>query len=317
MAASASTTVADALSRFRAGEAVEPPAAPAAPKPVPTATTGKGLKRVSFTRPNGEPYFARQVPGAAHDIDLLRTSVGATLTDNLYILAFGEPGTGKTAAIECAHPNLITVEGDDDTDVDQFVGQWVQLPDGSYEWVDGPLIEAAENGVALFIDEIAMINPKVLTSSVYAAMDGRGQFRVKSNPKRGVIKVKPGFTVIGACNPNAPGARMSEALLSRFSVHIEYTTDFDLVKSMGVPPKIVTVAKNLATKKANNEIMWVPQTRNLLDFKKATERWGQDFACANFISTAPVFDRPIVADMVSRQFGAAIAPLRSGEAAMA
>ena len=311
----ASSTVADALSRFRAGETVEAAPAPAAPAtPAAPVTTGKA-KRVSFPRPNGEQYFARQIPGVAHDVELFRTSVGATLQDNLYILAYGNPGTGKTSGIEAAFPDLITVEGDGDTDTDQFMGQWALLPDGTYEWVDGPLIEAAEKGAALLIDEIALINPKVM-SVVYSAMDGRGKFRVKNNPRRGIIEIKPGFTVIGACNPNAPGARMSEALLSRFNIHVEYTTDYDLMKSIGVPAKAVQVAKNLATQQASHTIRWKPEARELLAFKKNVERYGIDFAAGNLIGVAPEADRPIVADAVSRAFGVAVAPLRSGDAAM-
>ena len=236
--------------------------------------------------------------------------------DHLFVID-GYIVTHNTAMIEAAFPGLITLEGDGDTTVDDLVGMWAQNPDGTYEWIDGPLVEAAEKGVALFIDEIALIEPKVLAGSVYAAMDGRGRFRVKTNPKRGVIAIEPGFTVIGACNPHAPGARMSEALLSRFSIHLEYTTDYDLAGELGVPPKFIAVAKTLQTKKENKNCRYVPQMRELLAAKTATERYGVDFAAANFISTAPEADRPIVADVVSRQFGSAIAPLRSGDAARA
>jgi len=315
--ATASATVADALAKFRAGETLAPPTPPIAPA-APAAPVKAGrTRRITYPRPNGEDYYAREVIGSDHDIDMLRSSVGETTRKNLYCLLFGEPGVGKTGAAEAAFPELITLEGDGDTTVDDLVGMWVQNPDGTYEWVDGPLVEAAEQGTALLIDEIALIEPKVLAGSVYAAMDGRGRFRVKTNPKRGIITIKPGFTVIGSCNPNAPGARMSEALLSRFSIHMEYTTDYDLAKQLGVPPKFIAVAKNLQTKKENNNSRYVPQMRELLAAKEATERYGIDFAAANFISTAPERDRPVVADVVSRQFGTAIAPLRSGDAATA
>jgi nitric oxide reductase NorQ protein len=315
MPSSATTTVADALSRFRAGETVETatpePVAPAAPA-VPTART----RRVAFPRPNGEQYYARSLPGGTHDVDALRNSLGATIQDNIYFLFHGKPGTGKTAGVEAAFPaTLLTVEGDGDTEVADFVGSWVQLPDGTYEWADGPLVIAAENGWPLFIDEIALIPPTVM-AVVYAAMDGRGKFRVKANPRRDIVVVKQGFTVIGACNPDAPGANMSEALMSRFTVHVEATTDYDLAKSIGVPQKLITAAKNLATQASRNEVSWVPQMRELLAFKRNMERYGVDFAVANLIGVAPEDDRAIVADVVSRSFGAAIAPLRQGDAAV-
>lgn len=311
---SAASVVADTLARFRAGETL--PIAEPVPAEPPKARKPSKRRRVEYARPNGETYYARSILGRANDVELLRGTVGDVPARNIYPLLHSEPGTGKTAAVEAAFPGLITVPGDDDTDVDAFTGQWVQRPDGSYAWSDGPLVVAAEQGRPLFIDEIALINPKVL-AVVYAAMDGRGVFGIPTNPQREPVVVRPGFTVVGACNPRAPGARMSEALLSRFTLHVEYTTDYDLMKEMGVHTKVVTVAKNLAAKRANREVRWVPQARELLAFRMAEERFGLDVATANLIGVAPETDRPVVADMVSRAFGSAVAPLRTGGAAVA
>lgn len=305
-------TVADALSRFTAGTLSAPTPAAAAPAAAPVRTGS----RLSFPRPNGELYYPRIVDGTTHDVDLLRSGRGSTLADNLYVLFYGEPGTGKTAAFEAAFPDGLTLSGDGDTTTDDFVGSWVQNPDGTYEWVDGPLITAMENGLPFLIDEVALIDTKVMALA-YSAMDGRGEIRIKSNPARGIIKAQPGFYVVGACNPNAPGARMSEALTSRFSLHIEATTDYDLAKSIGVPAKAVTVAKNLDSKRSSGEVSWAPQMRELLAFKRTSERFSTGMAVANLIGIAPEDDRAIVADVVSRAFGAAVANLRQGAAATA
>lgn len=309
-------TVADALSRFTAGTLTAPAPTAATPPPAPVKTGS----RISFPRPNGEAYYPRMIDGSTHDVDVLRTGRGSSLGENLYVLFYGEPGTGKTAAFEAAFPDGLTLSGDGDTTTDDFVGSWVQNPDGTYEWVDGPLIVAMEGdgtrGYPLLIDEIALIDTKVMAIA-YAAMDGRGEIRIKSNPARGIIKAKPGFYVVGACNPNAPGARMSEALTSRFSLHIEATTDYDLAKSIGVPAKAVTVAKNLDAKRASGEVSWAPQMRELLAFRRTSERFSTAMAVANLIGIAPEDDRAIVADVVSRAFGAAVANLRQGTAATA
>jgi nitric oxide reductase NorQ protein len=310
--------VADLLGKFSAGE---PVAAPAATTPAPAAAPVKPKgAAISFPRPNGELYFPRIVDSSdgTHDVDLLLKARGETLRDNLYVLFYGLPGTGKTACVDAAFPNLVTLSGDVDTTTDDFLGSWVQNPDGTYEWVDGPLIVAAEgdgvNGFPFFIDEVALIDPGVM-SVVYALMDGRDQVRIKANPARGIVKARPGFYVVGACNPNAPGAKMSEALLSRFLIQVEATTDYDLAKTIGVPSKAVTVAKNLETKRASGEVSWSPQMRELLAFKRTSERFSQNLAVANLIGVAPEDDRAIVADVVSRAFGAAVANLRQGVAA--
>jgi len=312
--------VADMLAQRTAGK----PAAAAAHAPAPAAKPAKATARPSFPRPNGTFYYPRIIEGTKHDVDLLRDARGVTINDNLYVLFYGAPGTGKTACVDAAFPNVVVLPGHGDTTVDDFVGGWVQNPDGTYTWVDGPLVTAMEEGRPFFIDEIARIDTGVL-AVVYAVMDGRRDLRIAGNPARvsadpdvpnGIVRAKDGFYVVGACNPNAAGSHMDEALLSRFLIQIESTTDYDLAKEIGVPSKMITVAKNLATKQANHEISWAPQMRELLAFKRISERFSQNMAVANMIGVAPEDDRAVVADVISRAFGAAVAPLRQNQAAL-
>ncbi len=66
-------------------------------------------------------------------------------------------------------------------------------------------------------------------------MDGRKSITIPMNPDRGTIKVHENFYVVSATNPNAPGVRLSEAMLSRFQLQVELTTDYALAKKLGVP----------------------------------------------------------------------------------
>ena len=312
MPSSASATVAEALTRFRSGETVEAAPAPTVTTPAAPATTGR-TKHVVFARPNGEPYYARAIPGATHDVDMLRQARGSTLLDNIYVLAYGKPGTGKTSAFEAAFPDLITVTCNRDTDMDALFGTWVQNPDGTYEWIYGPVAVGAMEGRPVLLDEIAVAPPQVITD-LYESMDGRGTMRIKNNPKLPVINIADGFWIGGAFNPHAPGADVSDALLSRFGIHIEATTDYALAADVGVPAKFIKVAKNLQEKQAGNKVTFVHQMRELLIAKKNVERFGMEFAVRNFVGIAPEDDRPIVADVASRVFGFQVEPLSHGDA---
>jgi MoxR-like ATPase len=130
------------------------------------------------------------------------------------------------------------------------------------------------------------------------------------NPARGKIKAHPDFFVVAATNPNAPGVRLSEALLSRFTVQAEMSTDWSLAKKLGVPATMVTVAQNLAKKQASSEVMWSPQMRELLAFRDISEAFGTEFAVANLIAAAPEMDRPVVSDVLSRAYGEEYKPAR-------
>lgn len=269
-----------------------------------TSPLGEGQSK--YLRPNGETYFPRKW-GEHEDVAVLRK---ARETDQ-FVLLYGAPGCGKTALVDATFGDeLVTILGSGDTEVADLVGGYTQTPSGSWLWVDGPLLQAAETGAPLLIDEIGLIDPKVL-SIVYGLMDGRREYRVTANPERGTVKAKDGFYVVGATNPNAPGVRLSEALLSRFSLHVEMTTDWSLAKSkMGIPTNIVTAAQNLAKKQTSGEVSWAPQMRELLAFRKAEETFGTKWAVENLLASAPEMDRPIVSDVLSRTFGESMLPAR-------
>jgi nitric oxide reductase NorQ protein len=258
-----------------------------------------------YVRPNGETYSSRTW-GDHADIEVLRK--GRILKQ--YSLLYGPPGTGKTALLEAAFGDeLLTIIGTGDTEVADFVGGYIQTPSGGFEWVDGPLVQAIEEGKVLLIDEIGLIDPKVL-SVVYGLMDGRGELRITQNPERGVVKVQDGFYVVAATNPNAPGVRLSEALLSRFGIQAEMGTDWTIAKKLGVPMPVITASQNLAKRYVSGEVSWSPQMREVLTFKLLAENYGTSWAISNLIASAPELDRPVVAEIFSKIFGEVVQPAR-------
>jgi nitric oxide reductase NorQ protein len=274
-------------------------------KPVPVISADALLGETKYPRPNGADYFTRKW-GEHDDVAVIRKA----RDKSQFVLLYGAPGCGKTALVEAAFgEDLYTVLGSGDTEVADLVGGYVQTPSGGFVWEDGPLLKAAENGRPLLIDEIGLIDPKVL-SIVYGLMDGRREYTVTANPERGTVKAKDGFYVVAATNPNAPGVRLSEALLSRFTMHAEMTTDFGLAKKLGAPATIVTAAQNLTKKQKEGEVSWAPQMRELLAFRDLAEDFGTKFAIANLLAAAPEMDRPVVADVFTRVFGEECRPAK-------
>lgn len=257
-----------------------------------------------YLRPNGEYYYTRMW-GEHHDVAVLRKA----REDKQYVLIYGAPGCGKTALVQAAFEKHYTILGTGDTEFADFIGGYIQTPSGGFIWEDGPLVKAAEEGVPLFIDEVGLIDPKVL-SGVYSLMDGTGELYITANPERGTVKAKEGFYVIAATNPNAPGVRLSEALLSRFLIQGEMTTDWSLARKLGAPSTIVTAAQNLSKKQQAGEVSWAPQMRELLGFRDIAKSFGTKFAIANLLAAAPELDRPVVADVFTRVFGEECRPAK-------
>lgn len=242
-------------------------------------------------------YIARNWNGH-NDVEVLRQARKSDMPTLLY----GPPGTGKTQmAMAAFDEELITVLGSGDTEVADMVGSYVQDPEGNFVWVDGPLIVAAEEGRPLLIDEIGLIDTKVL-SILYSLMDGRREYPVTANPERGVVKAKEGFFVVAATNPNAPGIRLSEALLSRFPIQAEVTTDYGIARSLGVHASMIRAAQNLQ-QRSEFGTGWAPQMRELLAFRDLSKTFGPTFAAASMIAGVPASQRADVAHVLRSTLG--------------
>ncbi|MET7403433.1 AAA family ATPase [Dactylosporangium sp. NPDC005572] len=266
------------------------------------ARTGR---RSPVTRPNGELYFPRRLAGAT-DVDVLRR-----LRDKrIPVLLYGPPGTGKTAMIEAGFDDLLTVTGTGDTVVEDFLGNFIPLPDGGYEFVYGPLVQAMRQGRALLIDDATLIPPKVL-AVLYPAMDGRRVIHIPGY-RNERVEAADGFYVIAGHNPGVHGAILTEALASRFDVHIEVTTDFDLAKHLGVPAAAITAAKTLNADLAAGNVTWAPQLRELLGFTRVRKALGLSAAIANLAGRAPEDDRAAVIKALSEAFGTTVTALTLG-----
>jgi hypothetical protein len=284
-------------------------------EPMTSASEDEG----GYLRPNGDKYFSRMW-GDHEDVLTLRKAREATAKvfsgrggSPMFALLYGSPGCGKTALIEASFGNeeggIFTLMGTGDTEVADLIGGYVQTPAGGFEWIDGDLIRAVETGGVYFIDEIGLIDPKVL-SVVYGLMDGRREITVTANPERGTVKAHPNFYVVGATNPNAIGVRLSEALLSRFTLQTEMGTDWELARKLGVATQLVTASQNLSKKQQSGETTWSPQMRELLAFRDIATTFGVSFAVSNLLASAPEIDRPVVADVLTRVYGEECKPAK-------
>lgn len=267
------------------------------------------------TRPNGDVYHPRAVTDTVEDLALLRDARDCQEP----VLLYGPPGTGKTAMCEAAfacdatseHAGLECIVGTADTTEADFVGTFVPGREpGSFDWRPGPLHRAVLNNIPLLVDEIGLLDPRVV-SVLYPLMDGRGVLTITANPDLPPIPVGKGFFVMGAWNPEAPGARMSEALRDRFAHHIEVGTDWHLAASLGVPEDIVDVARELDEQRREGDLTWSPQLRSLLAYAQTERRYGRPYALGNLLAKAPQDDRDAIGTALANIFGP-VQPSRLG-----
>lgn len=295
-----------------ADEAAQLPQRPDLPGPT-LVDTGEHR----FQRPNGESYLARSL-GGLPDVLVLRN----LRRDHLYALLAGEPGVGKTALVEAAFPDVVTVQCSGDMTVPHLVGTHLPTDDGGWRWHDGPLVEAMRAGKVLYLDEVNMMPPEV-TTILHAAMDGRGTLRIDDLPGEPVVTSAEGFYVIGAYNPGRVRAKHPpEALLSRFAVRIETHSDYDAARSLGVLEEFVTIAENLSVRDAGDRAngglgVWAPQMRELLIAQRLVDSGlGAEFAARALVGQCTVpEDLAEVCEVADNVLGLRIAPLQLGRQA--
>lgn len=270
--------------------------------------------RGSVTRPNGEKYLPRRV-GDHHDVALLQH----LHQSGIFVRVYGPPGTGKSALVEAAFPNALTINGHGDMTVSHFVGTLLPTSNGGWTWADSPLTRAMKEGRMLFVDEITRIPTEVL-AILYSVMDGRGVLRLDDRPDLEPIVAQKGFGVIAGYNPDTLGARaLDEALISRFRIGIEVTTDYKAAASLGVPDKAITLAKNLQERnekdrKNGGPGLWVPQMRELLTYRDLINaEVGERFAVEALAASCPrEADLDIVRSTASKVFGYSVDVPRLG-----
>ena len=258
------------------------------------APSGERLDPVE--RPSGEAYRPRVI-GHLTDIELVRKAREAESP----VLLSGYPGCGKTALVEAAFGDeLITAHAHGDMEVTDLIGTYTQQPDGNYLWVDGPLVRAMREGRPLFIVEIS-VAPARVVGRFYPGMDGGGRISVSEHESESVA-ASPGFYVVGAHNPGAPGAVLSEALCSRFTVPVVVDSDLRLALDLGVDSRIVNGTAVLHKLRAEGNLSWAPEMREMLAFEKNKKAFGEGIAVDALIGSAPEETRDTIASTLRTWF---------------
>lgn len=256
-------------------------------------------------RPNGQEYHCRLLADQ-YDVSVLRQ----LRKEGVTVLFSGYPGCGKTSLVEGAFADEggpITFAGHGEAEIGDLVGSYVQRPDGTYEWKDGPLVLAMKQGRVLFVDD-ATLTPSGVLARLYPAMDGRGVITLTEHEGEEIV-AQPGFFVVGAHNPGVPGAILSEALASRFAIHLDVPTDLELALKFGVERTVITIAKSMQALRTEGKVMWAPEMRELLAYVKVKNILGRTPALQNLVSLCPESDRAEFGKLMARHLPV-VEPLR-------
>ena len=245
--------------------------------------------------PDGRKYVRRALGGFADDIEGLQ----ALRAMGKHVLLLGEPGCGKTAAMQIAFPDAENEIGHDKLTAWDMLWRPRPLPDGTIEYDPSPLNRAATHGKPFYFDEIMRSNADALTP-LFSAMDGRG-FIVGGNLDGTDLPVAPGFVVIGASNPLVRGAFLPDAIASRFHI-LTVETSEQLLVNLGLDERLLVAWRNLGAMDGGE--VWKPSIREMLAAQSFLDAGNpQQAAYALTGWRVPARDRETVAGVVSPLLG--------------
>ncbi|AVM66267.1 hypothetical protein C3V38_16625 (plasmid) [Dietzia sp. oral taxon 368] len=261
---------------------------------------------------DGRVYRPRPV-GDTTDVQILRQARGS-----LFTRIVGASGNGKTMLAEAAFgEDLIVVEGHGDLAVDDLVGKWIPREDGpGYRFAYGPLAEAMRQGKVLLIDDLTRA-PSDTINVLMGPADDRRMLVIDALPDEPVLHAADGFHIVVTYNQTGVGVRpLDAAILRRFPLQLEATTDYGLVAELGVDARLVRVGRLLAARAAvagqsGRRPGWAPQTDHLLKSQKALDMgMGVQVAASMLFAACPEPQhQPEVLDVLVEVFGSPVGPL--------
>ena len=264
-------------------------------------TTTKIKTPRTYTLPNGREYLTRALGGYDNDVEGLRDLA----KKGIHVLLLGDPGCGKTALVQAAHPKAENDIGHSKKNAWDMLWQPRMLPDGNIIYDPSPLTRAVMKGVPYYLDEGLRLSDDGWTP-LFSAMDGRG-FIVGGNQDGTDLPVKKGFVVVAASNPLVRGAFLPDAIASRFHI-LTMETSEDLLKRLALDERLLVAWRNLSNLDSGET--WRPSIREMLSANAFIE--GGNMAQAAYALTGwrvPARDRAVVAGVIAPLLGVRVSDL--------
>ncbi|KRX68499.1 Midasin [Trichinella sp. T9] len=130
------------------------------------------------------------------------------------VLLQGETSVGKTSLINylanCTGNVCMRINNHQNTDIQDYVGNYVNDASGQLVFVEGPLVKAMRNGYWIILDELNLADSDVLESLNRVLDDNRELFIMETQK---VVKAHRNFQIFATQNP--PGLYGGRKSLSR------------------------------------------------------------------------------------------------------
>ena len=181
-------------------------------QPLPSLTLLKLLEKCQMScQPNSS--FVLTASRELHACTLIKA-----ILSNVPVLLEGTTGSGKTSLVtylaSITNNTLVRINNHEHVDLVEYIGNY-QLIDNEFQFINGPLIQAMQQGHWLLLDELNLA-PSDILESLNRLLDDNKQLH---NPfTNEMITCHPNFRLFATQNPTLYGGRnqLSRAFRNRF-----------------------------------------------------------------------------------------------------
>ena len=227
---------------------------------------------------------------AVSDFDIFDR--GLRLKQN--ILLEGPTGCAKTSAVLAyaaerkvpfyAIPSNIGIEPS------QLFGKFVPSPDGSFEWVDGPVTSIIRTGGVLLINEVNFMPDRVATV-LFGLLDRRREITLLDHHAE-VIRAADDLLIVADMNPEYEGTRpLNKAFRNRFALQLLWGYDKEVEYKLCRSKALVGMATKLRTSADQGGVETPCSTNMLMELEQNFQDMGWAFATYMFLSHYPPEER--------------------------
>lgn len=262
-----------------------------------------------YENEDGEPTYISRTIAGVRDLDAI--AAAHRLHHNL-ILA-GPTGSAKTSVTYAygawKQLPVVNIPCNGAAEPSMFIGKWVRLQDGSFDFKLGELALAVLHGGIILLDEVNFLKSNI-GAYLHGLLDSRRTLSIpdaQGSSAPTSIKAHPDCLIVGAYNPDYHGTRpLNQAFKNRYCIQLDFPYLAEVEDKLLQSESLLTLANNLRLEVQAGNLATPISTNMLIETEELAmdEALGFDFAMVNFLNHFPEDERQPVKEVLVQ-----IAPL--------
>lgn len=256
-----------------------------------------------YENEDGEPTYISRTIAGVRDLDVI--AAAHRLRHN--VLLAGPTGSAKTSVTYAygawKQLPVVNIPCNGAAEPSMFIGKWVRLQDGSFDFKLGELALAVQHGGIILLDEVNFLKSNI-GAYLHGLLDSRRTLSIpdaQGSSAPTSIKAHPDCLIVGAYNPDYHGTKpLNQAFKNRYGFQIEFPYLKEVEDQLLNSDALLTLANNLRLEVEAGNIATPISTNLLIETEELAmdDALGFDFAMVNFLNHFPIDEQQPVREVL-------------------